>query len=1160
MSQYTPNLERNGIQWYESGNWKQGQDIVHLQTFAEKMIVPPENQNLDILNSIPTPWSRLLLFESALFNPEHPSHTEILSQWRGLLGLLALANPLGINLSPGSEDMIINLNDFAPQSLIAKTFLDLRPSYKIGNKDVETGKWNSFHFISVDGHILGATSPRTLVFTGVSQTSSCAAAIPFCEDGHLYDPLKYYEKFNDQKYLALLQSWLQTFINRIENNQELINWLGTFPAPAGTAPQGRHDKILGLFRTWLNEVNLSVSAETQIPQIGQLHSHFTLPNYKDLLFLPEIPYDPASDLLLDTEKVRDKTVVVCYRPAYEPNPKKNSMLYNERNQRIQSDKIKISDGRWVKADEILPEKINFLPADWELISDPVEELFEDKLIEISLPAAEDTRAAYSLALNVKNFLFPFKQKILNYFEPAEIYRYTKISVEPNQGYHVTLELPLRGGGRKILAARFYEESNNELMILNGNNDHRTSELAMWPKFKSPNWNYHYYFKRSLADIEVDFTPVFDDVPRSNPDKSAYWYFSNTPISAFIGVLQGNKGLLLPKYEELAPQARTDFWNVAVDFGSTHTRAFYLQMEPLDGDYTRVGDARVESLSFTTYAKQLTTCDAEQLKDDFFALEGKIIPSERAELKTLLMRPVEDRVAEGEWYPREGFGYLHWIHSGFDSRKIKSDIKWEGTGNNDDLRSYLRWLMVQILAEAVQKNARVVKVLRSYPSSFSRTLKAHHNAEWVDLAGFIKVPVGADEDELLSEAVATARYLTDREDASPIVNTISFDVGGSTTDIAIWYGKPNENRVLTSTLGAQESVKMATGIVGKYLQTDAKAMDFLEWFVSAVNNQNNNLGSISLSAFERKRNGYALMFYNILSYYEQGGKEMEGNLGALIGLLKAEVKATGLLAHIIYLFGSLVYYSGQLSRKVGLQETQTPTYYVYFCGKGGTLIRWIDRHEAFVKRLFIAGLYGPDSPVAPEQQNKVNVEVKISKRPKEEVGRGLLVKFTYQKQEKEESFGLFDLRAPSVTVGETGYTINSKELSSNAQEEAENHQPPDKLNWNDKLDEEVMRRLNSKVPSFNEMKELNHFVRAISEAFKVQDERSPVFDFEGILNNDNVKSNFVTAVTARLFNPNEDGLLFKLQKENDPGALVEPLIITEMKVLLEFLSNNKMLFK
>lgn len=1152
MSRYTPNLNRDGIQWSETGTWKQGQDIVDLRTFAERLIIPPDHHNGDILNSIPTPWSRLLLFESALFNNQHPSHREILDQWRGLLGVLALARPLEIDLRPASPDMTISLEDYRENSVIAKTFLDLRPSYLINNEDVETDKWNNFHFISADGQILGATSPRTLVFTGISH--QCPPTIPFRNNaGRLSDPFRYYRRYNDQKYLTLLKQWLDGFIRSVANNQIIIRELGTIPSPPNVAPERRHDKLLGLLRVWQGEVNAALTNQVQIAQLGQFQPHFTLPFYNQLLFLPAINYDAHSDLLLNTEKAIGRNVVVCYRPDRSQSPKLNSLLYNERDDLIQDDSLKIYNGRWIKADERLPEKINFLPADWELIANPVAELFEDKLIEVALAVGDrPADAVYPLKLNAKYFLFPFKEKILKYYEPKEIYQYTRIEVLPDRGYRITLEIPLRGG-RKIKATRIYEESANELAILtDGARQHLTSELVMWPNFKSADWNYYYYFKRWIGtDIrqDVDFIPFNGNAPRSSPDNFSHWYFSDQPIKAFIGKLGENKGLLLPRYEELPPRAGQDYWKVSVDFGSTHTRAFFLPMERLnDGSYRKLTET-IEPLTFTVYARQLTICNREQLKDDFFALEGQLEPSTRAELKTQLMKPVEANAPINEWSPREGFGYMHWIHAGFDSRKLKSDIKWEGGGGRGDLRSYLRWLMIRIQAEAVLRNARVIQVLRSYPTAFSQTLKAHHSAEWVALSNFTGLAIEMDDNNLLSEAVATARYLTTEEGASSVVNTISFDIGGSTTDIAVWYGERvvgNAGAQIRPKLGAQESVKMAAGIVGRYLQTDQRRMEFLEWFTTVVRDQG-KLANISLREFSNQANGYALMFYNTLSYYEQGNDELKQSLAALTGLIKAEKRAFGLLAHIIYLFGALVYYSGLLARKVGLKDANTPTYYLYFCGKGGSLIRWINNHETFVKKLFTAGLYGPSANDSSQQQNRINVIARISKKPKEEVGRGLLAETAFRVDREDDTFGLFDLKAASVTVGETGYKIRNEESNR-------------ELDWNGELNQSVLRQLESQIPAFREMKELNCFIQAISEAFEVQDPDDPVFDFNQIIEDADNQQTFVDSLLNRLFGQDENSILNHLQREGDTGALVEPILITEMKILLEFLSGNDKLFR
>ncbi len=481
MSRFTPELNRDGIQWQEPvGTWKQGQDIVHLATIAEKLVIPRERDNTDLLNSIPTPWSRLLLFESALYNSQHPSHADVMDQWRGLLGLLALSRPLGIDIQPGSAQHTVRLSDFVAEHTIAKTFADLRPHYEINNEDVELYKWDQFHLIVVDGQLLGATSSRTLVFTAIEH--HCPTTIPFRNaQGKLSDPLRYYRKFKDQKYLTLLKRWLDSFVSAVEGNQELIEWLGTLPAPPGVAAQRRHEKLLGLLKQWRSEVTRELPANAPQPQLGQLSPLFALTPYNTLPFLPRVPPSGQSDLLLATEAGTRRKILVCFRSERGQNPKTNSMLYNEYGQVVQADQLLVYDGRWMQADEALPETQSFLPADWVYTADPVAELFENHLIEVELPeATEDVGSAYALRVGQKSFLFPFKKVVLDYLTPAELQQFTSIRVVPDQGYMVTLELPLVNG-RTIRATRLYEEGSQELILVNNRaQDHLTSELAMWP--------------------------------------------------------------------------------------------------------------------------------------------------------------------------------------------------------------------------------------------------------------------------------------------------------------------------------------------------------------------------------------------------------------------------------------------------------------------------------------------------------------------------------------------------------------------------------------------------------------------------------------------------------------------------------------------------------
>ncbi len=150
-------------------------------------------------------------------------------------------------------------------------------------------------------------------------------------------------------------------------------------------------------------------------------------------------------------------------------------------------------------------------------------------------------------------------------------------------------------------------------------------------------------------------------------------------------------------------------------------------------------------------------------------------------------------------------------------------------------------------------------------------------------------------------------------------------------------------------------------------------------------------------------------------------------------------------------------------------------------------------------------------------------------------------------DEDVSFGVVDTEEHSVTVGETGYQIRSGSSST-------------ELLWSDDLDRSVLGNLDENLPSFAEMKELNCFVTAVSEAFKHQTGRDGSFDLNQILTNEHEQYSYVDRLTNRLLGDDEGCVLHELEQEDNPNALVEPLLITEMKVLLEVLSNNEKLFR
>lgn len=1099
MSQFISKLrDRDGIDWPTlAGTWKQSENISRLETFANNLDVSQAQGETDLLNSVPTPWARLLLFETALYR-NHPSHADIEDQWRGLLGAIALAGPLRLNIAVKP----INLSQQSVQfnSRIAKSFVDLRPQAPGGVDDQPAGQWDNFQMILIDDVVVGATSPRTLVFTGVAHQSP--SSVPFrSPQGRLSDPAAYYRRFNDTFYLGLLAQWLNSFISSLENNQSLSEWLGAPPTAPGADQTSRLESLLGRLKAWRDELRDVQPASIVASPV----SLFTLKPYDVITSLPaDIQQEHKSDLFL----AGHTDTIVYYRPE------SGSKLLSSFGQELVNESLQVYNGRWMQANQPLPVPLNFLPDEIRRIEDPVA-LFEDTLIQVALP--DNLESVYALSMGDKEksqrrYLYPFKADILKYFSPAQIAANTEImSVPQTNSLRIEFKIPV-ANGRFVKATREYPLDTGVIK----EEDIATPELAAWPDFICPTWSRYFYFKSfsvaSPGRKPLDFEPTISSTYRRTASHT--WYATREPVKAFVGSVDGKAGLLLLRDKEIPSPTR--FWKVGVDFGSTHTRAFSLQLDKLsagEGGYEFVTtlDAKIQPIRFYPRANLLTAADPKVLRRVFLALASDPGSPEMSELKTLLMMPEAKPGVMDNWLPREGYVYTYWIYDGtYDPNQLHFNLKWNSRKEDYDLRAFLRCLLLMIQAEATVQGAKVVWIVHTYPSVFTAALAAKHDGEWSDLENYLNLGVLDADSKVhvrpaeMTETVAVCRHLEYEQKAPPITNTITLDVGGSTTDMAVWANKR---------LKIQESVKFSSGIIGRFLQS-LDAQGFLQWFVAVMQTAPHNLKNLSLASVPDKPVGYSLMFTNVLSL-----TEVEGRLDDLVKKVNAAQEARLFMSYIIYNFAGLLYYAGLLARKTGLAQEQD-TFNIYFCGKGGTLMKWIHGREVIAQDMFEAGLFGP---AGRGQASAPTVNLVMSEMPKEEVGRGLLAESELQGSSKEQQVGLLDPTPPTVTVGESGYGA---------------------LNWNGDLDPEAIRQLPpDTVPAMNELKELQTFLQAFNQG---RGTKAAAVELGLNRLNENL---FRTRLLQRLFGTTTGSIVSDI-KNNNADALLEPLLITEMKVLLE----------
>jgi hypothetical protein len=1086
----SPLLTRDGLNYPKPGSWMRNVSFNKLATLAKNLDTSKSKNHPDKLHSIPTPWARLLLFESALYDKDHPAHAEVTSQWRGLLGLIGLADVLGLGKKLSVPPFSLRAE---PTGDLKNAFAVLKPQHVVAGKDQEDGKWSEFGLIYFDGALLGGTSPRTLVFTGISH--QCPANVPFrSPQGRLADPGEYY-KTHDTKYLHVIKQWLDYTIETIAGNSELSIWLGNRPSDPNAQPESRHRQMLDALEEWRSSLGSNTTGAVVVPAgFSRLPAPYDFLRHIERI---ENGSGEESDLFLRGHK----DVVVCYRPE------DNSVILDAFDNPVTGQPLRIFSSQLVQPGQSLPRKLDFLPANVKAITNPID-LFEDTLIEIEVI---DSRAAFCLSLGKKNYLLPFRRSITEYFtelEAAEVMRNARVSQPDGATIRVEVTIPLVKG-RKIRVHKDYKQDQN--IISNDHVDLLTQELAMWPDFICPGedrngkpfFEHYFYYTNDQPKgsnrVQVEFKPPSDNlITRDLPEKGKRWYLSKTPLPWFVGSVNDKEGLLLINHRVVAPP--TTDWKVGVDFGSTHTSIFRREVEFRDGKWVGLKESTVEPVSLVPRVRILTVGDEAQIQETFFLYKagsaGLVL---EPIITTQLSLPTnEAKYYPDSWLPREGQVFLGSLLETIPNSSLLTDLKWNIDQNNYATSSFLRSLLVMVEAEVIQSGARLAHVSHSYPTAFPAELREKHKQGWTAVNRTVNVPV---DPVPLSEAVAVCRHLWADQKALPMANVVALDIGGSTTDIAVWS---------SGALQIQESVKMAAGSAMKFIEAPP-AQGYREWFIEKMNSDEPFVRSgIRLQQDKLKRRVYQAALKRLSE---------DGAMESFIETVKASPKkqVREFLSPIVFLFAAISYFAGLLTRKAGMDEHGE--YYLFFCGRGGQLIRWMQGGEALVQEMFRAGLWLPTPPTSLS-----GVNIKVSEFPKQEVGRGLLIEKNLDAAQHEQTVEVFAEAGPTVTVAEDGFPG---------------------LAWNDNLTYEKLKQIRHNIPPTEHLAQLNHFVDTFSSSALTK----AVSDRYGMKNLSSGKR-FQDRLMQRLSDNLQGG---------EDRALIEPLFITETKILIELMTGQDGLF-
>lgn len=907
-----------------------------LGQYSASLSVPTSGVPAERLKSVPSPWARLLLFEQALFSKRHPCHAAILNEWRGLLGVIGLSRHLDLSLRATSAD--IQSSKGAGESL-------LRMIPDGDRVDV----WGRIGLLYVGNALLGGTSSRTLVFTGIRPLVT--GEIPFQQAGRLTDPGAYYQQKGDRQSLALLGDWIgRTRTDLADGADEVGRFLGTSVAGPNSVPLPRLGSVLRLLESWEAETNSSLDSigrPSYVASAGFAESvvRDVFPNqHPGYLAFSRLKHVIAAEVETENGLHVSTGDAVVY-------PGQGGLLFQ--GGQPFTGNIGLPNGmtRAVNNGKFeLATSANHARSTWPDLG----LYFEGKLIPVSDP---DTNLVRTLELDGAHYLFPLKKEILDHLTADQILQWVTVSGSVATGAVVSLEIPLVNNLRLVHQKKYSTGDTYPADAV------ATPSVAVWPDFQSPSWKYYFFNVRQRArgPAELHLTPLVSGL-KSKHEESAqglYWGVADAPPRAWQGRFQNSGGILLQPALPIAPQTGA-VWEISIDFGSTHTRVFR-------SSFNAAGVRTADEVPLKRRARSLFGEDTS-LQFNFF-IGDETNSGSPAEAPSLVWLPLDHNptlAGRTDWLPPDGVMYWGPVEYAPKGPALRGNLKWHRDDNNDKavFHSFVSQLYLSAAAEAAAAGASIESLITAYPSVLPSHLRNRHRQEW----RLLEPKYGVSVKDPRSESEALASFLVG-QGATIAVNLLAVDIGGSTSDITVWSrGKWAQG----------DSIRLAGDILGRLVASDPEARDAIG---SALSQAPFNHGPIEWNTADSSKN--ELIFNSLLRSTSQNSFfKNEPDILAR-NLCIPNSAGERVVAHVAYLFATVSFLLGMMVRR---NDINSDRYEIRFAGKGSEFLHWLEALSSGATITLPATFFKAGHGAIPNAQIDCMPPGSMAKQ---EVGRGLL---------------------------------------------------------------------------------------------------------------------------------------------------------------------------
>jgi hypothetical protein len=786
------------------------------------------------INSIPDLWARATLFEMGLFETARIAADEtsafargILGEWRGLLAMLALKEYLNLTELTQRPVRLPSNPAIGRNAGFLDVAAQLAPGGALAKEKGGPEPWLELNVLLYGGQPIGITSPSTLVCTATDCSDAVGTSgqvkvprinkerVPWFDGLVLRDPRGYIAPW-EKRALAV---WL----NELQTN--LLNH-------PGWSGDSNCTDFATLINRYKADLGGSVGEVTYFSMgLGFGSGIFTcIPNPVQELREPVPPVSSAVRLIPSTSRTPDVDVLVIDRSIADQ-------------WKIRPEEIRVSSniplslasrGESLKGPRTaIAGKPLGNNTEWRV----EEDFFTDKLIAVvqeqAFPGTLASKGDDSLFYLKKERVSPIPPvpvALLDHLTPTDIAQHLQFTAGPNDSIIVRLTLNLSGPdgrGREFTMTHPYE--SNDIVVVTD-----VPILEIWPNFvteretqarvgvsagaapapgqpaptpaESKPWSvyYTYYsFVGKKCFYAKPFLPGEPAVPKQNKNDLDGSEFAITLTRNFPEAMVCSAtaegaplGILLLKPPVLVKSFGKS-WKVGVDFGTTGTNV-----------YAGEAGANPQPMTFQHRFATVTAAGQQRSRMDTSFLFSD---QERKGVSTRNMLSLYHHLVHQPTRLEpllDGHIFFFRVAQDVDASagSMESNMKWGEKVERIRAEAFLEQVCVQCAAEARCKGADSISWRFSFPSVFSDDDLDEFNKIWEKIVKACTNNTGVTATNIKdprSESVAAAIYFARLPGVAISPGAICIDIGGGTSDVAIWQGHDGK-----SALKLQTSLRLA----------------------------------------------------------------------------------------------------------------------------------------------------------------------------------------------------------------------------------------------------------------------------------------------------------------------------------------------------------------